>query len=133
MDENLPPEISEISSEEWQQTPESVKRLVMQLLEQMGQVGRLVERIEQLERQYEEVKSENQLLKEQLQLDSKNSSKPPSQDRGKGFKSKEKSLGKKQRGGQPGHEGHERRLYPIEQCQVVEEHYPETCIECGAA
>lgn len=132
MDKNSPPNLDEISSQDWEKTPVSVQRLVMHLLEQIGQVGQLVERIEQLERQYEEVKSENQLLKEQLQLDSKNSSKPPSQDRGKGFKSKEKPPGKKQRGGQLGHEGHERRLYPIEQCQVVEEHYPETCIECGA-
>ncbi len=133
MVENLPPEINEISLEDWEKPPASVQRLVMHLLEQMGQVGRLVERIEQLERQYEEVKSENQLLKEQFQLDSKNLSKSPPQDRGKGFKSKEKPPGKRKRGGQPGHEGHERRLYPIEQCQGVEEHYPENCNECGAA
>lgn len=131
MVENLPPDINEISSEDWQQTPESVKRLVVHLLQQIEQVGRLVERVEQLERQYEEVKCENQLLKEQLQLNSKNSSKPPSQDRGKGFKAKEKQPGKKQPGGQAGHVGHERRLYPIEQCQSVEEHYPDACIVCG--
>lgn len=131
MVENLPPDINQISSEDWQQTPENVKRLVMHLLEQMGQVGGLVERIEQLERQYEEVKSENQLLKEQLQLNSKNSSKPPSQDRGKGFQAKEKQPGKKKPGGQPAHEGHQRRLYPIEQCELVEEHYPDACIVCG--
>ncbi len=50
MVENLPSNINEISSEDWEQTPESVKRMVMDLLEQMGQVGQLVERIEQLER-----------------------------------------------------------------------------------
>lgn len=56
--ENSSAPIDEISPEDWQKTPESVRRLVTNWLEQLGQ---LVERIEQLERQYEEVKSENQL------------------------------------------------------------------------
>ena len=129
MEQHSPEAGAEISQSDWEKTPESVQRLVMHLLERNEQLGK---RVDALEQQYEALKAENQLLKEQLQLDSKNSSKPPSQDRGKGFKSKEKPPGKKQRGGQPGHEGHERRLYPIEQCQVVEEHYPESCIECGA-
>lgn len=121
MVENKFPPIEEISPEEWEKTPESVK----------GLVGLLVKRLEQLERQYEELKAENQLLKEQVKQNSQNSSKPPSQDMGKGFKPKEKASGKKKAGGQPGHEGHERRLYPIEQCQSVTDHYPDTCIECG--
>jgi transposase len=120
----------EISQSDWEKTPQSVQRLVMNLIERNEQLGK---RVEALEQQYEVLKAENRLLEEQLQLNSKNSSKPPSQDRGRGFNSQEKPPGKKQRGGQPGHEGHERRLYPIEQCQVVEEHYPESCIECGAA
>lgn len=108
--------------------PESVKRLVVNLIERNEQFGK---RVEALERQYEELKAENQLLKEQLQINSTNSSKPPSLDVGKGFKAKAKKQGKKKTGGQPGHEGHERRLYPIEQCQWVEEYYPDACIVCG--
>jgi transposase len=90
-----------------------------------------VSRIEPLEQQYEALKAENQLLKEQIQQNSKNSSKPPSQDMGKGFKAKPKQEGKQKPGAQPGHEEHERRLYAIEQCQSVEDYYPDTCIECG--
>jgi hypothetical protein len=129
--ENLPPPIDEIRPEDWEKTPESVKRLVTNWLEQMGQIRQLVERIEQLERQYEEVKAENQLLKERVKQNSKNSSKPPSQDLGKGFKVKQKRQGKQNPGAQPGHEGHERPFYSVEQCQSVEDHYPSECIYCG--
>lgn len=113
--------IDEISEEDWQRTPERVKQLVINL----------IRRIEQLEQQYAELKAENELLKEQLKQNSQNSSKPPSQDGKKGFKAREKKAGKKKRGGQPGHEGHERALYSPEECQSIEEHYPEHCIECG--
>ncbi|MFM7424389.1 MAG: IS66 family transposase [Elainella sp.] len=129
MEKASPEAAAEISQSDWEKAPESVQQLVMYLLERNEQLGK---RVEALEQQYEALTAENQLLKEQLQLNSTNSSKPPSQDRGQGFKSKEKLPSKKQRGGQPGHEGHERRLYPIEQCEVGEEHYPESCIECGA-
>ncbi|NJO71333.1 MAG: hypothetical protein HC825_05825 [Oscillatoriales cyanobacterium RM1_1_9] len=57
----------------------------------------LIERIERLEQQYKELKAENQLLKEQLKKNSKNSLKPPSQDQGKGFKTKEKNGGSRNR------------------------------------
>ncbi|MBD3887589.1 hypothetical protein IFO70_39305 [Phormidium tenue FACHB-886] len=131
MEENSPPPIDEISPQDWETTTESVKRLVRKWLEQIAEIGQLMERIEQLERQYEEVKVENQLLKERVQQNSQNSSKPPSQDQGKGFKVKEKRQGKKKPGAQPGHEGHERPLYSVEQCQSVEDYYPSECIHCG--
>ncbi len=118
MSENVPNEISE---EDWAQTPESVKRLVRGLLG----------RIEQLERQYEELKAENAVLREQVKRNSKNSSRPPSQDVSTGFKPKEKKAKGKQRGAQFGHKGHENKLYPVEVCETVEDYYPERCIECG--
>lgn len=121
MEENAISSINKLSQSDWDQTPESVKQLV----------ATLISRMEQLEQQYEELRTENQLLKEQLQLNSKNSSKPPSQDMSKGFKPKQKRQGKKKPGAQPGHQGHERPLYPLEQCQQVEEYYPDSCIECG--
>ena len=102
--------------------------MVGNLIEQIEQS---VGRIEHLEQQYEELKAENQLLREQVKQTSKNSSKPPSQDVSKGFKVKGKQESGKQRGAQLGHKGHERRLYPIEQCQSVEEHYPDECLQCG--
>lgn len=121
MSENVPNPIDEISEEDWTQTPESVKRLVRSLLG----------RIEQLERNYEELKGENAVLQEQVQRSSQNSSQPPSQDVSKGFKPKEKKAKGKPRGAQPGHEGQSDKLYPVEQCERVEAAYPESCIECG--
>jgi transposase len=123
MTENLPSSIDKVSQADWDKTPESVKQLAQSL----------IGRIEQLEGKYETLKAENQLLKEQVKQTSQNSSKPPSQDNSKGFKAKEKQQGKKKPGGQPGHMGHERALYPVEQCQSVEEHYPDRCIACGEA
>lgn len=122
MSQNVPNRLDEISEADWAQTPESVKQLVRSLLG----------RIEQLERQYEELKAENALLREQVKQNSQNSSKPPSQDVSKRFKAKEKKP-KGKRGAQFGHEGHDPKLYPVEQCQLLEDYYPERCIECGAA
>jgi hypothetical protein len=122
MSQNVPNPLDEISEADWAQTPSSVKRLVWSLLG----------RIEQLERQYEELKAENAVLLEQVKRNSKNSSKPPSQDVSSWFKPKEKKAKGKQRGAQFGHEGHEQKLYPVEVCETVEEYYPDCCIECGA-
>lgn len=106
--------LSEISAEDWVNTPESVKQLVQ----------RLLERIEALE-------AGQQALQEQIQRNSKNSSQPPSQDPPKGFKVTPKQKSGKSRGGQPGHQGHSQALYPPEQCTRIEEHYPEVCCDCG--
>lgn len=74
--------------------------------------------------------SENQLLREQINRTSTNSSQPPSQEPPKGFKTSPKRQSGKKRGGQPGHEGHERPLYPIEQCDSVTDYYPlVTCFQ----
>jgi transposase len=126
MSKTSPNSIDDISQTDWDKTPESVKRLVKNLLGQMGQ------RIGSLEERCSELEAENQLLKERINLNSRNSSKSPSQDLNKGFKPKPKEGQKKKAGGQPGHKGHERPLYPIEQCQVVQDHYPEKCLECGS-
>jgi len=113
--ENQPPNfLAEISDAEWERTPESVKRLV----------GQLLERIAALEER-------QQHLEEQLKRNSKNSSQPPSQDEPQGFKPKPKEPSKKSRGGQPGHEGHQQKLYAPEECAAIEEHYPSHCCECG--
>ena len=105
------------------------------------------QRIAELERENAELRRENaelkakveQLLKrvaeleERLRQSSRNSSKPPSSDGPatpvrKYYKRKQKS-GKK-RGGQPGHEKHERKLVPPDQ---VDEHHdcvPKECENC---
>jgi hypothetical protein len=122
MDEKQLPPIEAISDADWAQTPERAKQLVESLLK----------RVEQLEQQYEELKVENAVLREQVKQNSQNSSKPPSQDVGKGFKPKPKGAKGKPRGAQFGHEGHSPYLYPVEACASVAEHLPERCIECGA-
>jgi uncharacterized protein YllA (UPF0747 family) len=67
MEEKRPCYLEEISPEDWEQTPASVKKLV----EQMAQ------RIEKLEKQLAEVLAVQQQLLEKINRTSKNSSSPP--------------------------------------------------------
>lgn len=68
---------------------------------------------------------------EKLKRTSKNSSSPPSQDPPGFGKKQRKPKSSKNRGGQPGHEGHSRELYPVEECSEVVEHRPISCGSCG--
>ncbi len=123
MEKQRPEQPQAFSDADWDQTPESVKTVVMSLLE----------RVEKLESEVARLSAENALLKEQVKTNSQNSSQPPSQDPPKGFKAKEpKSKGRK-RGGQPGHEGHGFKFYAPEDCERIEDYYPEFCEACGAA
>ena len=88
--------------------------------------------LQQLQSKVELLEAENQLLREQVNRTSANSSQPPSQDPPSGFKPSQKTKSGKKRGAQPGHEGHERRLYSLEQCDKVTDYYPETCWYCEA-
>ena len=108
--------LTEVPEEDWAKTPESVKKLVQKLIEQMAAV-----------------EAGYQHLQEQVQRNSKNCSQPPSQDPPKGFAPKVKPKGSRARGAQKGHEGHEQRLYSPEECRTIEEHYPSHCCECGQA
>jgi hypothetical protein len=113
--------LQQIPLSDWEKTPDSVKRL----MEEMAQ------RLEKLEQQQVEVKAAQQQLLEKVSQTSKNSSLPPSQD-SPGFRKKSgKRTSKKKRGGQPGHDGHSRNLYPIEKCSDVQDHYPTICRCCG--
>lgn len=120
MNDNCPAYKQQISQQDRERTPTSVKRLV----EQMGQ------RIEQLEKNYAELLITQQ-LSEKINRTSKNSSSPPSQDPPNICKQQRKRKSAKKRGGQKGHEGHSRHLYPIEQCSSVIDHHPKTCGGCG--
>jgi len=83
-------------------------------------------------KEVKELKEEVAKLREQVALNSSNSSKPPSSDgpEQKIAKGKPKERGKK-RGGQKGHKGHRRELLPIEQVDEVIVHKPESCVGCG--
>jgi transposase len=66
-----------------------------------------------------------------LSRDSTNSSKPPSGDPPSTTRPASKSTGKK-RGGQPGHQGHQRQLLPSEQVNRTVDVLPDVCDCCGA-
>lgn len=113
--------LQQIPSEDWEQTPASVKKLVMEM----------AQRLEKLEQQQAEVLAAQQQLLEKVNRTSKNSSSPPSQDPAGFGKKQQKQQSSKKRGGQPGHDGHSRNLYPIETCSDVLDHHPTTCLYCG--
>lgn len=105
---------AEVSEGDWLKTPESVKRVT----------ERLLERITELE-------SSNEILTENVNRTSQNSSQPPSLDPEKVEHKKATPPSKRQQGAQKGHEGHHQKLYSVEDCQEILDHYPEHCCECG--
>ena len=96
-------EEQKISIEDWEKTPMAVKKLVVQLSQ----------KVEQLAQQLTELEKSNQKLTEKVNQNSKNSNRPASSDLPQVEKKKGKKTKGKKRGGQPGHQGHKRELYPI--------------------
>ena len=76
-------------------------------------------------------------LEAKLGKNSRNSSKPPSSSHphdkpaSKDPKDAADANGKRSRGGQPGHEKHERPLIPPEECRQVISCVPDACRRCG--
>lgn len=103
-----------IPADEWEQTPASVQ-MAFQVIYQQG----------------EELKAEVARLREQVERNSNNSSQPPSSD-GPGTKIRAKKRKGRKRGGQKGHQGHRRKLAPIEQVNEVVRYKPKRCTGCGA-
>jgi len=75
-----------------------------------------------------QLKAEVKDLKDKLNTNSSNSSKPPSQDPFRARKIN-KTNGRKQ-GAQKGHRGHSRHLVPIEQVQTLHDLRPHVCPHC---
>ena len=114
---------TKISPEDWALTPPSVQQALLQVLD----------RVAALEEELSRWRIEVERLREQTRASSRNSSQPPSSDTpDKPPRRQRKSSGKK-RGAQPGHEGHQRKLYPPEECRSVRDHRPTKCRDCGAA
>lgn len=90
----------------------------------------MAQQIEQQEKKLTEVIAVQQQLLEKVNRTSKNSSSPPSLDPPGFGKKPEKQKSGKKRGGQPGHKGHSRNLYPIEKCSEVIDHHPQECANC---
>ncbi len=114
MEKQQLPKTNFFTTEEWDLTPEGVKQFVVQL----------EQRNDELEKQLEN-------LQEKINCNSKNSSIPPSTEIFKPETKKPKKRKKRNRGGQKGHLGYSRELYPESQCKNVENHKPETCKCCG--
>lgn len=110
-----------IDDDDWEKTPVSVRELVVDL----------GVKIEQLEQQLQELQGTNQQLNEKVNRNSRNSHTPPGDDPQSLDKRKKKRKTSKKRGGQPGHQGHSRQLYPLEECSRVMDYYPHSCACCG--
>ena len=122
MEKTVPERRAAISPEEWAQVPVSVLKLIEEL----------VRRMERIEQEVAVLRTENELLKEQLARTSANSSQPPSK-KPQGFKPNRQEPTGKKCGGQIGQSGHSLKLYPLEMCQEVIDHYPPQCGKCGAS
>lgn len=120
MEKTVPELMADISPEDWEKVPASVFTLIQEL----------VRRMDRLEKEVTELRAENVLLKEQVARTSANSSQPPSKNP-LGFKPARKKGSGKSCGGQEGHQGHERKLYPLEMCQEVIDYQPKQCRRCG--
>ena len=109
------PEQTPISEEEWAQTPPAVQEFVLALIAHV-----------------QELEAEVSALRERVNRNSRNSSKPPSSDGPEvPPKPRKRAKSKRKRGGQPGHKGTTRKLVPIEQVKDSHAIKPETCRKCG--
>lgn len=106
---------------------------VRRILEKLYQmIQDLKEELTQLREELARLREENEDLREKLESNSSNSSKPPSSDRGNKPPARKKKPSGRKRGGQPGHPGHRRKLFPPETCRQVEDHHPAHCKSCGS-
>ncbi len=111
----------EIVPEDWQRTPPSVQQMSL----------RLMQRLASLEQEVSALRAENERLRERTRRSSRNSSQSPSGDAPSTPPRQRRKPSGKPRGAQPGHEGHQRKLYPVEQCRNVTDHRPSECRACG--
>jgi transposase len=87
-------------------------------------VGELIEANRRLEARVGE-------LEQRLNRSSRNSSLPPSQDPPSAPPRPRKPSSRRRPGGQPGHEGRNRPLLPLQRVDEVIEHWPERCRACA--
>jgi transposase len=106
MSDQAPP--AGISEEDWSATPVAVRVLVMGLLQRVAQ------------------------LEARLNQTSRNSSKPPSSDPPQTKPRAAKEPTGRKSGGQPGHEGHGRKLKPESEVGQILDVRPVQCGQCGA-
>jgi transposase len=91
---------------------------------------RCVDFILALAARYERLEARVEKLEEQLRRSSRNSSLPPSQDPPSAPPRSKKPASGRGHGGQPGHEGTNRPLLPLERVDELVEHWPARCRAC---
>ena len=114
-----------LSDSDWSHTPPASQSLLVTL----WMTGH------QLSEQVAALQTEVATLQEQVGKTSRNSSRPPSSDPPsveKGEKKKRRGRRRKP-GGQPGHEGHGRKLVPVDQVDEVVPVKPSVCGHCQGA
>jgi len=130
-----PPELP-ITDEDWTHTPPAVRVVVVVLGQQVqalqGQVQALQGQVPPLQQQVEDLQAEVAKLRERLGQNSRNSSRPPSQDPPATPPRPPRPATGRRRGGQPGHRGHGRTPQPAGAVQRVVPVRPDTCATCGA-
>lgn len=124
---NLPPELP-ISPEDWENTPATVQAVIL-LFWRENQTLR--EQVAKLESRVEGLQTEVGKLRERVNKNSQNSSKPPSSDPPQTPKYPKPEPSGEKKGGQKGHHGHGRKLKGPEEVSRTVKSVPTVCQECG--
>lgn len=108
------------------------KKRYFQLLDRLTS---LESEVKALRQENQELRLENKALKakvkeleDKLNTNSRNSSKPPSQDPFRPKNSRKSS--NKTQGAQPGHMGHKKKMYPMDEVTKIVELKPDICTDC---
>jgi uncharacterized coiled-coil protein SlyX len=117
-----------LSQEVWEHIPAEAQAYIRAL---EARVGLLDETVQGLKATIQQVEATAHQLREQLQQNSRTSSRPPSSDppQALGQRPHRESRGRRP-GGQLGHEGQTRALQPVEAVDVVIPVKPERCSRC---
>jgi len=127
-----------ISSEDWERTPPAVQTVVLSLQHQLRlfqirhtgyeqQLAALGEKVTQID----DLQAELIELRERVNQNSRNSSKPPSSDPPHQKPSPPNAPSGRKQGAQPGHHGAGRKFKPAEEVDTVIELRPTSCRACG--
>ncbi len=127
-----------ISSEDWERTPQAVRTVVLSLQHQLRlfqirhtgyerQIAALNEKVTQID----DLKAEMDELRERVNQNSRNSSKPPSSDPPHQKPPPPNAQSGRKQGAQLGHQGAGRPLKPAAEIDTVIELRPASCRACG--
>jgi transposase len=123
-------EISPFLNKPLPDTIDDCHKIIIELREVVKYLFQKIKEFEKLPARIEKLEAENRALQERLNLNSKNSSKPPSSDHKKN--KKQKKSNDKASGGQKGHPGHHRELLDVSKvddvvvCEMAQE-----CEKCS--